>query len=233
MAEQSFNPGEVVFIVGEHQVRCVAVRGLLAISTPVFRELFESNLKDNTTNEIKLPSINAEAFQIMLEFINGINIKNKINQTNMCNLLNISTKYKLPKLIQLTTRIVKQSLNKTNIIQIFRFAQESNDEGLKQLIWKWLARKSINISDPIINQIFKLFQTGQDIADLLQKEYITINEERIFTFCSNWLRLQYQKTDKQQLSARELTKEFIQFIRFPLMSNKFLSTDVYNTGNFP
>lgn len=172
----------------------------------------------------------------MLEYINDINVKTKINEKNMCNVLYISTKYGLPKLIELSTKIVKSSLNKSNIFELFCYAIDLNDENLNELLWKWLGRKSLKITEPIINQIFKSFKTGKEISILLQKDYISIHEERIFIHCLNWLKSQYQNPSKSKLksisslSAREICSDFIQFIRFPLMSNKFLSIDVYNTG---
>ena len=221
------NPGEIVFIVGQHRVRVTALRGLLALSTPVFRQLFKEY---NETNEITLLNTDSEAFQIMLEFINGTNIKNKINQTNMLNLLNISSEYKLEKLSSMTSKIIKSSLNRSNIREIFSFAQVSGDENLKELIWKWLGGKSSNIADPSIGEIFKQFNNGKEIAEFLQKDYISINEERIFIHCLNWVKLQYTKQESQQLSARELVQDFIEYIRFPTMSNKFLTSEVYNSG---
>ena len=108
MATDAVKAGEVVFIVGEHKVRCVALRGLLEITSPAFRQIFKDN-DENKSDEIELLDTNPEAFQIMLEYINDINVKTKINEKNMCNVLYISTKYGLPKLIELSTKIVKSS----------------------------------------------------------------------------------------------------------------------------
>eukprot|EP01084_Bolivina_argentea_P259905 438753_1 len=221
-------PGEILFIVGAKKVKFTAIRGLLTISSPVFRNMFEET-KENT---IELSNIDADAFKIALSHIRGNDVRKNINKKNMCNVLHISNKYSLQKLSLISAKFVKKSLDKSNIFQLYSFAQSLDDDNLKKLLWKWLGRKSIKITDPIITKIFQTL-TNSEIAILLQKDYISIREERIFTHCLHWLKYQYKQKDKTKVlknTPREMMNDFLQYIRFPLMNNKFLSNDVYFAG---
>ena len=223
-------PGEVVFIVGADKERFIALKGLFIISSPIFRELLEENKEKN---EIELLDIDAAAFKIALSHIEGNDVKSKINKENMCNVLFISTNYLLQKLTKLTVKFVKKSFDKTNIYDLYQFAENKNDDYLRKLLWRWLGRKSTKTTEPIITKIFQSLSSKQ-IAELLQKDYISIREERIFTQCLNWLRKQYQskgnKTDTIMGSPRDMMADFLKYIRFPVMGNKFLSNDVYFAG---
>eukprot|EP01084_Bolivina_argentea_P175734 304256_1 len=235
MAQQGKNemyvkPSQVLFIIGKDRTRCVGLRGLLAISSPIFRQMLTDNHQKDMGNQIELIDVDAEAFALMLSHIEGSDIKKKLTVGNMCNILYLSIKYMLPKLTSVASKFVKKSLNKANIFKLYQLAQALDDDHIRQLIWNWLGRKSSKTSDPIINAIF-LSLSGQEIAILLQKPYISIEEERIFIFCLNWLKAQYQKNDTNPMAtARDICRPFINYIRFPLMSHKFLTTDVYFTG---
>eukprot|EP01084_Bolivina_argentea_P277050 472854_1 len=150
----------------------------------------------------------------------------------MCNVLHVSNKYLLQKLTRIASKFVTRSVDKSNILELYSIAHSLDDDKLKSILWKWLGRKSMKTTEPIISRIFETLD-GTQIARLLQKDYISIREERIFTHSMNWLKAQYQRKDTKldlKLTPRDIISEFIEYIRFPIMNNKFLSNEVYFAG---
>eukprot|EP01084_Bolivina_argentea_P162542 282857_1 len=96
--------GEVVFIVGSRKVRCTALRGLLAIYSPIFRELFDKN----TNDVIEMLDVDVNAFKIVLAHIEGNDVKKRINKETMCQVLYLSTKYILLDLSKISKKIMEK-----------------------------------------------------------------------------------------------------------------------------
>ena len=141
---------------------------------------------------------------------------------------------------QYYTKVSHRNISKESILDLYAFAKQLNDDNLTRTIWRWLKRKPKRITDPLIKIIFE----NQDInglTKLLKKDYININEERIFQHSINWLKKQYSIRSKLSLKStsittnieetpRDIIQPILELIRFPLMSLKYLSSEVYNSG---
>ena len=122
------------------------------------------------------------------------------------------------------------NISKNNIMDLYNLAKQLKDENLMRIIFVWLSTKPKTMTDSIIKSIFiQLSRT--DLQRLLQKDYITLKEERIFQHIMHWLQAQYINNPKLcKDGPREIMQPFLKHIRFPIMSMRFLSTDVYNSG---
>eukprot|EP01084_Bolivina_argentea_P271741 462462_1 len=131
---------------------------------------------------------------------------------------------------QYYTKISSKYISKDSVIDLYQFAQQLNDDHLIKILWKWLGIKPPKMTDPLIKIIFE-HKSSIELAKLLQKDYISINEQRIFSHSIHWLKKQYlYKKALLSIQARNIIEPILKHIRFPLMSIKFLSTDVYETG---
>mmetsp|Transcript_35161 Transcript_35161/g.57475 ORF Transcript_35161/g.57475 Transcript_35161/m.57475 type:complete len:551 (+) Transcript_35161:66-1718(+) len=228
------NPEYVVFLVGSRRARLHALRGLLCLSSPKFRELIGTC--DAATRAIELSDVDDESFGIALRFINGDDVCALLNTTNMYNVLYVAQRFTLPKLEHTALKYVKKRMGKDNMFALYELARSLDDDALNSLLWSWLNRKSLKVSEQIIGKIFFTL-SGAQIGELLRAPHIGIDEERIFAHCVEWLKRQYQHKSKTSssnktnlMSARQLCSDFVGDIRFPIMSYQFLSNDVYNTG---
>ena len=123
-----------------------------------------------------------------------------------------------------------QSITKHNIMDLYMFAKQLNDENLMRVLFIWLSIKPKRLTQPILQFLFEN-QSFDDLTSLLQKNYITINEERIFTHCIDWVKKQYRTHPKlSNQSPQDIMAPILQYIRFPVMSMQYLSTEVYNSG---
>ena len=134
-------------------------------------------------------------------------------------------------------------MSKESILDLYTFAKQLNDDNLTRIIWRWFGRKPHKITDPLLKIIFEN-EDLDGIIKLLQKDYISINEERIFKHCLNWLKKQYliksnlakklaassTATTSSHDQPRDIIQPILEYIRFPIMSLKFISTNVYNSG---
>eukprot|EP01083_Nonionella_stella_P074788 202993_1 len=134
---------------------------------------------------------------------------------------------------QYYTKVSHRNISKDSLIDLYTFAQQLNDDNLTRIIWKWLGRKPKQISEPLINLIFER-KSCLELIKLLQKDCISINEQRIFTHIIHWLKKQYLMNSSTAYydthKPRDIIEPILQYIRFPLMSNTFLSNNVYHSG---
>ena len=223
--------GEVAFVVGPQRVRLTALRGLLLLSSPVFRALLSSS----SEGDIELPQLDAAAFQIALSHIAGEDVSKQIEKSNMCPLFLIATTYSLQRLRAMSRKFIRKSLSRHNLLEVYRFAESKRDEPLKRMLWRWMGRRSRKCTDPLIARIFESLD-ADGIARLLRSEYVSVREERLFSQCLAWLKKQYQAQGKGKGSAslsaspREAMGAFVRDIRFPLMSLRFLCDEVHSAG---
>eukprot|EP01084_Bolivina_argentea_P260192 439318_1 len=127
------------------------------------------------------------------------------------------------------TTISYQNISKHCIMDLHMLSKEINNENLRKMIWRWLSSKHPKMTDLFIKIIFET-QTRKGLIALLKSDYVCIQEERIFTHCVNWLKKQYTKQPVSTHLVIDIAGPILPYIRFPLMSMRYLSGKVYDSG---
>mmetsp|Transcript_2880 Transcript_2880/g.4769 ORF Transcript_2880/g.4769 Transcript_2880/m.4769 type:complete len:350 (-) Transcript_2880:336-1385(-) len=108
---------DVKFVVGKgsctKKIGCN--RTLLSIHCPVFEAMFESNMRENNENCVKIPDITPSVFAIMLQWMatNTLNIK---SISHLDDLIKLADKYQINGLMKSSLTFLKQNTITIHII---------------------------------------------------------------------------------------------------------------------
>ena len=118
---------DLTFIVGDEQFPCHRI--LVASCSPYFQALLTHTFKENTLNSIILRDIEPEIFSSLLHYIYSRQIE--LDETNVQELLLASDMFQLDEVVQFCCRYLSISLCETNVLDIWKIANELECLALK------------------------------------------------------------------------------------------------------
>ncbi|XP_015112429.1 speckle-type POZ protein A [Diachasma alloeum] len=109
---------------------------LLQIRSPVFAAMFEHNLKENQTNEIKIEEIRPEVVRKMLQFIYTDRIDNF--EDIVRDLLVAADRYSLDGLTALCERVLCEQVTVSNAVATLILAESYNSANVKRHVARFI-----------------------------------------------------------------------------------------------
>jgi len=119
---------DVAFVVqGE---RIMAHKGVLSTRSDYFSNMFRSDVKENTTNEVLVPDVKPKVFKAMLEFLySGLPPKNLSDVA--LDLLVIADKYCVGEMKEFSQKSILDNIRADNVADVLLIAHRIGDEVLK------------------------------------------------------------------------------------------------------
>lgn len=123
-----------------------AHKSILSCRNPVFKAMFEHDMKEKVNNTVVIEDIEPEVFRKMLQFIYTAKVKN-IKQIDAHSLLIAADKYSIEGLKSLCEEVIFNNLTINNAVKILKFADDYNATKLKKNVIYFIAFHSEKMVD--------------------------------------------------------------------------------------
>lgn len=204
---------EVVIVVNGKQF--YAHRNVLAASSPYFRAMFSSNMKEHLENKpVILENITAEIMEELLNFIYTGNIK--ITPFNVKDFVSASNYLLMTSLKETCVSFMKSMLNPSNCLGIEAAAFKFDCSALKNTANRYVYDNFVAVSQ---TDEFKLLSAERLMECLASDDIRVEREEQVFEALMEWMNYDVE-------ARRGYLKQLAQHIRFPLMSPYYLADHV-------
>lgn len=144
---------DVTLVVGREELK--AHKLVLSTRSPVFKTMFQVNMKEKLTNRVKIEDVGLPVLQEMLTFIytgKSPNLKNMASE-----LLFAADKYQLDRLKLMCEEELCSQLNEKNASQTLELADRHNATQLKEFCRDFIARQEA-VRHSTIHQASSLFE---------------------------------------------------------------------------
>jgi len=216
------------FIVGEGktQKRFPAHKLILSASSPLFEAMlyrdpaFGETPEDSEAIEVKLTKCDPIAFDALLQCV--YTDKVEVDSTNISQLIQVATKYQVEKLRVACADFMEMDVNIENVCSLFEIAPKllgDQEFGLKFI--------EENTEEVIKSETFLKLSKDRMLV-LLQDDKLTAEEGALFDAILKWA--DYQVERKVASDNKEILKDLIKYIRFPLMEVTKIASVVSNCG---
>ena len=201
---------EVVIVVNGKQF--FAHRSVLAASSPYFRAMFSSNMREQLENKpVVLENITADIMEELLHFIYTGSIK--ITPFNVKDFVSASNYLLMTSLKEACVSFMKTMLNPSNCLGIEAAAFKFDCTTLRKTANEYVFDHFLTVSQ---TDEFKLLSVERLTGLLVSDEIRVDREEQVFEALMRWLNhdVETRRTHFKHLSSQ---------IRFPLMSPYYLA----------
>ena len=204
---------EVVIVVNGKQF--YAHRNVLAASSPYFRAMFSSNMKEHLENKpVILENITAEIMEELLNFIYTGNIK--ITPFNVKDFVSASNYLLMTSLKETCVSFMNSMLNPSNCLGIEAAAFKFDCSALRNTAHRYVYDNFVAVSQ---TDEFKLLSAERLMECLASDDIRVEREEQVFEALMEWMNYDVE-------ARRGYLKQLAQHIRFPLMSPYYLADHV-------
>lgn len=204
---------EVVIVVNGKQF--YAHRNVLAASSPYFRAMFSSNMREQLENKpVILENITAEIMEELLNFIYTGSIK--ITPFNVKDFVSASNYLLMTSLKETCVSFMKAMLNPSNCLGIEAAAFTFDCTALRSTANQYIYDNFVAVSQ---TDEFKSL-SAERLGEYLSSDDIRVErEEQVFECLMHWI--------NHDADARKgYFKQLSQHVRFPLMSPYYLADHV-------
>jgi len=219
---------DVVFLVGDKQIP--AHRLILSRASPFFESMLYSRLSNGNFDvtvtkiplQIKIKDTDPESFESMLKLIYKEEID--INNLNVQSLMKLAAKYQVPKLQGVCLSYMESGISEDSVLEMYEMGPKIfGDEsfGLKF------------ISEHIQNLIKKpsFLKLSEDrLLNIVKCESLHIDEFTLFEAVLAWADAKIQESIVEGLTRKQLLRDIVHHIRFPLMDLPTIAKIVTPTG---
>ena len=191
-------------------------KAILAASSPVFHAMFYDNVHNSREMEISLPSVNAEIFTSLLNYI--YTGKVSVNSATCLNMLGAAMQFEIASLVLKLTIFTTASLDSSNVISVATFACKRN---CSQLLDNCLKHICANGRDVVHDPDF-IKLPHEIVLALCKSSDLNVSEIDLFLAVNKW-------QQHNQKIAKAITKNIFREIRYPLISSTDLLSKVAPT----
>ena len=187
---------------------------VLGTSSPVFFAMLYGEF--SKTDIIDIEDCEIDAFLELLRFIYYDEVK--LTGQNVVDVLYLANKYIIPVLSKECINYLLDNVESENVLSVLNAAVCFGENRLEKHCWSILSRRTAEIlsSDSFV-EIEK-----QLLISILQKDNLNVCEIDIFNSVKRWVQAECIRKDLEKTIENERTilKEFLNYIRFPVMSAK-------------
>lgn len=197
---------DLTFSVGDKQFPCHRI--ILASSSPYFQALLTDGFRENNLDLIELHDIESRIFSTLLLYIYSGTIE--IDNNNVQDILVASDMFQLGEVVEFCCRYLSISLNETNVIDIWKIADELRLKSLKEeaehfMITNFHDLLKLNIIQNIpVNLLIQIISNDdlriddeQEVLDAILKWYCHHLEEPLEELWDN-VRLEHISKEQQR-----------------------------------
>jgi hypothetical protein len=232
---------DVVFRVGPNMQLVHAHRIILSTRSVYFNTLFgkkHSHMFDMSQDMIKLdkPDVVPEVFLKVLEYLyTGIV---RLKQDDVLDILALSEEFGIPTLKEMCSKFIQENVDVDNSCMLLELSREYNCQTLTEFCLKFIDQNVIRILST--NGFTELSEATLIIV--IQRNELQLKDEEevdIFHAVLRWAKNRFVGFGDHHLpeiinkELREISKNVIQHIRFPLMTSEQLSSIIEPTHFVP
>lgn len=144
---------------------------LLVSRSPVFKAMFEHDMKESSTNSVNLLDIEPDILEKFLEFMYTGNTN--VNYEEVSSLLNVSEKYQVLDAKEMCLSILECNISNTKAVEILLIADKFNLSHLKSTVLKFINENAVEI---IWSDTWGSMLNRPDLLDLILKYVLTIRK---------------------------------------------------------
>jgi len=175
--------------------------------------------KEPSVLEVKLPKIKPDNFRTFLSAIYYDLVT--VNTTNVTDLLNLSTKYQIEKVLEACSKFLAESLTPENVCEVLESAPHLwADKEFSTLIEE--------NTEEVVNSTSFVRLPKDVVKALLISEKIAASEKILFEAVIRWCNADAKKSESK--GQTEATRELIRHVRFPLMTPSEVAVVVTKSG---
>ena len=200
----------------DFSVTIPAHKYVLAISSPVFLNLFYGSLKEERET-IELSDCKAECFLEFLRYVYYDEVH--LTGNSAMQVLYLAKKYMVLPLEEKCSSFLEGYVNGANVLEILPQAMNFDEQNLVKCCWEIIDNHTHEAlkSDSFLSMEKRLLKS------LLERETLNVQEIDIFHAVESWA---VKECERQGLNAKESGKrhvlgdEIVRLIRFPIMLQK-------------
>ncbi|CAF1486043.1 unnamed protein product [Rotaria magnacalcarata] len=170
---------DLTFIIAYEKFPCHRI--ILASASPYFQALLTHRFKENDLNSIELRDIEPQIFSLLLHYIYSGKID--IDNNNVHDILIASDMLQLDEVAQFCCHYLSISLNETNVIDIWKIADELGCSSLKENAEHYILTNFCNL---IKFNIIKSIPHNLLIKIISNDDLIIDNEEQVLEAILIW-----------------------------------------------
>ncbi|CAG2100430.1 unnamed protein product [Medioppia subpectinata] len=230
---------DVHFVVGGakgRKLRIPAHRLVLAVASPVFRELLFDN---GVTEDIVLQDLEPIVFLEFLRFLYTDQIR--LQKDNAVAILSAAKKYDIPALEQMCRHFVNYSIDKDNCLAIWLSAKTFGETEVAALALKTFGETEVAaLALKVIRRFAGHVVLAPDfvrcdfasVCALLADDLLRAREVDLFVAVTRWTKSECLRRNlcPTRVNIRHVMSEAVNLIRFPLMSGENLKNVVQSEG---
>ena len=208
---------DVQFCIGKksgNKITVPAHKFVLGTSSPVFFAMLYGEFSKKDVIDIE--DCEVDAFKELLRFIYYDEVK--LTGQNVVDVLYLANKYIIPVLSKECVNYLLDNVQSDNVLNVLNAAVCFGESRLEKHCWSILSRRTAEIlSSESFVEIEK-----QLLVSILQKDNLNVCEIDIFNSIKRWIQAECvrQNLEKTTENQRNILKEFLNLIRFPVMSAK-------------
>ena len=221
---------DVVFIVGPNKQEILGYKQLLSLSNDVFNAQFNNQYLDKNTDEIRIPDLDPEAFNLFLQFLYFGEFEINDDEKSLDLILKIyeiGHRYLTKHLMEICCTFVGTKLNYRNIFAVMTWNELYEDEEVHKMTSEFLQENAICCLTYNSAGFAKLPKSL--VLEILSWDLLNCSESLLLKNVSHWSRnaclLKRQKLSFSNIA--EQMKDFLPLIRF----NSKQETVPYMTSN--
>ncbi|XP_064194468.1 actin-binding protein IPP isoform X2 [Anguilla rostrata] len=195
-------------------------RLVLAASSPYFSALFSGGMNEVNKEEVEIMGVEAEVFQILLEFIYTGMID--VTVENVQELIVAADMLQLNEVVTICCEFLKAQMDPTNCVGIFQFLEQIACMDMLEFTENYIY---VHFLEVCVAEEFMGLSKDQ-LVKLLRSEELRIEDEyQVFTAAMDWVLQDVAKRKKYVV-------EVLDPVRFPLLSPQRLFKYIEGIADF-
>ena len=198
---------------------------VLAISSPVFFDMFCAESRVHGLESFEVTDSDYENFQNFLLYL----YSDELKLTKQCfrSFFYLATKYRVTSLVEQCVKFVVDNLDSSNILAALSCAELIEKKDLKSRCWELL--------DFHVGQVVKskdFLKIGGDLMSrVLQRDLLRIREVELFKAFNEWITFQDEAKEAScWTNPKNSYRHLVNWIRFPLMTRTEFAETVPRTN---
>lgn len=199
---------------------------LLAISSPVFRDMFYGQ-KPESSATIEVHDSEYESLLEVLRYIYSDEVL--LTGSNVMEVLILAESYKLPALVEKCVEYLGKGITATNVIGILKKAQEYQAKSVEAGCWEVIDKYTEQVvkSDEFVTVDSVLLEA------IISRDSLTVSEVELFEAVNHWANKQCEiqvLVQDGNLKRRLLGERIVEKLRFPVMKQEEFASVVLDSN---
>lgn len=162
---------DCIICVGKKEYKCH--KNVLAVSSPYFRAMFSSNLKESRQTKITFNDMCEETMNKIIDY--AYTGKIEINESNAEEILSTAHFFDYPKIVEGACEILKKHLDESNCRDVLKLAKLYNCSELEKAAKNFMQSHFDTVLES--NQFVLL--DVEDVVEMISSEDLDVSKEQV------------------------------------------------------